>query len=106
MPTACLGDQSGDVVRHRDPSRLRLTAKPLLGLRTDGRFARPWSPSFPTAFYPFIASTPPMISASSVVIWLWRARLYCMLRVLTILSALSVALFIATMRATCSLLLA
>ncbi len=25
--------------------------------------------------YAFIASTPPMISESSVVIWLWRARL-------------------------------
>src|SRR5258706_14199364 len=53
--------------------------------------------------YPFIASTPPMISASSVVIWLWRARLYFIVRALTILSALSVALFMAIMRATGSL---
>ena len=58
------------------------------------------------AYAPFIASTPPMISDSSVVIWLWRARLYCMVSALTILSALSVALFIATMRATCSLVVA
>src|SRR5271170_6354263 len=54
----------------------------------------------------FIASTPPMISDSSVVIWLWRARLYCMVRLLTILSALSVADFIDTMRATFSLVVA
>ena len=47
-----------------------------------------------------------MISDSSVVIWLWRARLYCMVSAVTILSALSVALFMATMRATCSLVVA
>src|SRR4029078_1259650 len=60
----------------------------------------------PPRSYLFIASTPPMISDSSVVIWLWRARLYCMVSALTILSALSVALFIATMRDTCSLVVA
>src|SRR5439155_23549602 len=54
----------------------------------------------------FIASTPPMISDNSVVIWLCRARLYCMVSAFTILSALSVALFIATIRATCSLVVA
>src|SRR4051812_23721264 len=55
-----------------------------------------------TEHYPAIASTPPMISESSVVIWLWRARLYCIVSDLAILSALSVALFMATIRATCS----
>ena len=34
--------------------------------------------------YDFIASTPPISSESSLVIWDWRARLYCMVRDLTI----------------------
>src|SRR4051812_21983606 len=74
--------------------------KPAHGTQRGGR-----PPALKT-LYPFIASTPPMISDSSVVIWLCRARLACMLSDLIILSALSVALFIATMRDTCSLVVA
>src|SRR5687768_17011712 len=57
-------------------------------------------------YHLFIASTPPMISDSSVVIWDWRARLYRIVRDLIILSAFSVADFIETMRATFSLVTA
>src|SRR5262245_12474553 len=49
------------------------------------------------------AAAPPMISDSSVVIFDWRARLYCWVIDLMISSALSVAAFIATRRAICSL---
>ena len=51
----------------------------------------------------FKASEPPMISESSFVIWAWRALLYSRVRSVTISSALSVAIFIATRRASCSL---
>src|SRR5690606_29789198 len=53
-------------------------------------------------FY-LIASTPPIRSISSDVMRPWRARLYCMLKRRMRSSAFSVADFIATMRAICSL---
>lgn len=49
------------------------------------------------------AAAPPTISVSSVVICAWRARLKVRRNVLLSFAALSVAAFIATMRATCSL---
>lgn len=54
----------------------------------------------------FSASDPPTISASSSVICDCRARLYCRVRYLIISPAASVAAFIATIRATCSLRIA
>lgn len=52
------------------------------------------------------AFAPPTMSASSSVICDCRARLYCRVRNLIMSPAASVALFIATMRATCSLTMA
>lgn len=49
------------------------------------------------------AAAPEMISVSSVVICAWRARLNVRVSCLPIFPALSVAAFIATIRATCSL---
>src|SRR5262249_20038352 len=51
----------------------------------------------------FNASAPPTISAISLVIWAWRTRLYCRAKSFDIVSADSVACFIATRRAICSL---
>ena len=49
------------------------------------------------------ASAPPTISSSSSVMFVCRARLYCCVSDLTISPAASVADFMATMRAVCSL---
>lgn len=77
------------------------------GRRFRGRFA-PSATSFSPGRsdgdrQPLSASAPPTISEISRVMPAWRARLICSVNPVIILPALSVALFIAVMRAPCSL---
>src|SRR4029077_9333871 len=64
------------------------------------------SPRSEIHFIPSYSACPPAISSSSFVILPCRSLLYSSLKSLTRFSALSVAFFIDTMRALCSLALA